>query len=175
MIVINITNKVFSTDRATLRKEIIGLFLEEEPGTGKKHLTTRYKYVTKQLANACEVYLSRPANFNNGFDFTLNVSKTNFCYNSIPKKKASTRPTHGNICDDLREKKNENPALFLELKKQIDLIYNCQIPTETNFNFQKGHSTELLLECIKWLFVEQDVTYWNYSGRAMFYNSLNDI
>lgn len=27
---------------------------------------------------------------------------------------------------------------------------------------------------IKWLWIEQDVTYWNFSGRAMLYQSLKE-
>lgn len=171
---IDLTNYNFSNDRSELRKEIINIFLNEAPGTGKEELTTRYKYVTKQLDNGNDVFLSRPANFNNGFDFTLNVSGTNF-NNYIPGKRASTRPTHGNILDDLAAKKDENSALYQELIKQVDLIFDCKAPTNLVFNFNTGHTTELLIECIKWLFVEQDVTYWNYSGRTMFYESIKAI
>lgn len=171
---IDLKDHNFSNDRATLRKEIINIFLNENPGTGRYELTTRYKYITKQLGNGCHVFLSRPANFNNGFDFTLNVSNTNFNH-YIAGKRASTRPTHGNIIDDLTAKKIENPLLFSELIEQVDLIFECKTPTKLIFAFNTGHSTELLLECIKWLFVEQDVTYWNYSGRAMFYESIKEI
>jgi hypothetical protein len=171
---IDISDVAFAQDRTELRKQIITIFLDENPGTGKEHLTSRYYYVTKKLNGGKEVYLSRPANFNNGFDFTLNVSKINFNH-YIPGKRASTRPTHGNILDDLRQKKNENLVLYASFVAQIDLIYNCQNPTQINFPFTSGHSSELILECIKWLFVEQDVTYWNYSGRAMFYRGIKEI
>ena len=171
---IDLTNNNFSENRSGLRKEIINIFLNEVPGTGKKEYTSRYKYVTKILKDECEVFLSRPANFNNGFDFTLNVSGKNFNY-YIKDKRASTRPTHGNIIDDLIEKKKENLALYLDFFEQIKLVYNCNNPSKIDFNFKSGHSTELLLECIKWLFVEQDVTYWNYSGRAMFFGGISNI
>ena len=163
----------FSNDRSNLRKEIINIFLNENPGTGKGNLTSRYQYVTKILGDGREVYLSRPANFNNGFDFTLNVSGTNF--NKGIAKRASTRPTHDNIFEDLRDKKKEDSKLYKLLLVQIDLIYNCQNPTQTKFDLKSGHPSELILECIKWLFVEQDVTYWNYSGRSMFYGGVKGI
>ncbi|APA00214.1 hypothetical protein [Flavobacterium commune] len=176
---IDITNFAFSNDRAILRKQIITLFLDETPGTGKEHLTSRYYYITKTLNDGREVYLSRPAQFNNGFDFTLNVSGINFnldYYNEKGNlKRSTTRPSHVHILDDLRSKKNENLELYNSLLLQIDLIYNCQNPTQINFAFTSGYSTELILECIKWLFVEQDVTYWNYSGRAMFYGGIKGI
>jgi hypothetical protein len=176
---IDLTKQKFSNDRAKFRKEIINIFLNETAGTGKGANTTRYKYNVCVLADGSKVYLSRPANFNNGFDFTLNVEKTNFNLglknNKGNTKRASTRPTHENILTDLRNKKTENNVLYNSLIAQVDLIFNCQQPTKVNFAFKSGHSSELILECVKWLFVEQDVTYWNYSGRSMFYNAIKEI
>lgn len=170
MNIIDLTKQEFSNNRSELRKEIINIFLKESPGTGKGELTSRYNYIVKKKGEQ-EVYLKRPAQFNNGFDFTLNVSNTNF----NPGGRATTRPTHGNIIDDLVQKKEVNTKLYDELKEQIDKIYNCQNPNKVEFDFGIGIDSEILLECIKWLFVEQDVTYWNYSGRAMFYSAIQDI
>tara|TARA_R110002050_G_scaffold35773_1_gene89698 strand:- start:615 stop:1154 length:540 start_codon:yes stop_codon:yes gene_type:complete len=176
---VDLTKQKFSNNRSDFRKEIIGVFLNENAGTGKGSDTTRYKYVVKVLQDGRKVYLSRPANFNNGFDFTLNVENTNFNLGLInikgKAKRASTRPTHENILTDLRNKKVENNALYDSLIAQVELIYKCQKPTKVNFTFKTGHSSELILECIKWLFEEQDVTYWNYSGRSMFYNAIKEI
>jgi len=176
---IDLTKTIFSNNRAILRKEIIEIFLNEKPGTGKGNLATRYKYIISRLQDGRYVYLSRPANFNNGFDFTLNVSSTNFNIGIVNKKggnkRASTRPTHDNILTDLKNKKEKNPQLFKLFIDQIDLIFNCKNPTNIKFDFQVGHPSELLIECIKWLFIEQDVTYWNYSGRKMFYNGIKGI
>lgn len=170
MNIIDLTIHEFPTDRVEIRKEIINMFLEESPGTGKGELTSKYKYIVKRKG-PYEVFLKRPAQFNNGFDFTLNVSNINF----NPTGKSTTRPTHKNIFDDLAIKKNANSELFNEFKVQIDKIYNCQIPEKKVFNFSVGLETEILLECIKWLFIEQDVTYWNYSGRMMFYSGIQNI
>lgn len=170
MNIIDITQINFSEDRSELRKQVINIFLDESPGTGRHVLTSKYRYITKTV-DIHEVYLSRPAQFNNGFDFTLNVSNINF----NPGGRATTRPTHQNIYHDLQLKKHTDPDLYKELKLQIDRIYNCQHPNRTEFNFNVGLNAEILLECIKWLFIEQDVTYWNYSGRAMFYSGINEI
>jgi hypothetical protein len=170
MNIIEITQINFSEDRSELRKQVINIFLDENPGTGRHELTSKYRYITKAV-DIHEVFLSRPAQFNNGFDFTLNVSNINF----NPGGRSTTRPTHQNIYDDLLQKKVENLELYNELKTEIDRIYNCQTPTKTFFNFNNGLNSEILLECIKWLFIEQDVTYWNYSGRAMFYSGINEI
>lgn len=167
---IDLTKHIFSSDRSLMRKEIIKLFLEEKPGTGRGDLTSRYQYVVLKKKEH-EVYLKRPAQFNNGFDFTLNVSNINFNKSG----RATTRPTHGNIIDDLKLKKQSNKSLFQELVNQIDKIYNCELADKKQFDFEIGLDSEILLECIKWLFIEQDVTYWNYSGRAMFYSGIKSI
>ena len=44
----------------------------------------------------------------------------------------------------------------------------------SNIYFEMGIEIEGILKIVKWLFLEQDVTYWNYSGRAMLYQSLKD-
>lgn len=168
--IIDLTSRQFTLDRVSFRKEIINLFLDEIPGTGKGDETSKYRYIVKTIGNH-EVYLSRPAQFNNGFDFTLNVSNVNFNVGG----RATTRPTHQNILDDFGDKKNENPKLYENLISEVKYIYNCKQPTKVNFPFKEGYSTEIILECIKWLFAEQDVTYWNYSGRSMFYNSIMEI
>ena len=41
--------------------------------------------------------------------------------------------------------------------------------------FQNGLPTDLILKVLKWLFIEQDITYWNRSGRDMFYNSIIEL
>jgi len=170
MTTIDLTNFSFSSDRAELRTQIINHFLKEEPGTGKGENTTRYSYIVRRVGET-EVFLKRPAQFNNGFDFTVNVSNINFNPNGRP----TSRPTHQNIFDDLELKKDSNEELYLELCANVQRIYSCQKPLNENLNFDVGLNTAVLLECIKWLFVEQDVTYWNFSGRAMFYQGILEI
>lgn len=166
------TQKTFSHDRALFRKEVVMGFLDERAGTGKGSLATKYKYVVARLEGK-EIYLQRPAQFNNGFDFTLNVSDMNF----NPQGRRTTRPTHKNIIDDLRLKKSENSELYQQLKAEIDLLFYCK-ESMTNWAticFGSGLSVPILLTCIKWLFLEQDITYWNYSGRAMLFDVIQRV
>lgn len=168
MNIVDLSRHRFPNNRDLFRKELIGFFLNETPGTGRDVNASKYQYIIKSIG-VNVVYLSRPAQFNNGFDFTLNVSNINFNPGS---GRATTRPTHQNILDDLLLKKNENLVQYREFITEITNIYNC-LPTGTTiFQFVSGYSSEIILECIKWLFAEQDVTYWNYSGRAMFYQAI---
>lgn len=170
--IIDWTQKIFSHDRKMLRHEVINGFLNEEPGTGKAENCSRYKYIVANL-NGHEIYLQRPAQFNNGFDFTLNVSDINF----NPNGRATTRPTHDNILQDLQIKKQENFEEFVRLMCEINLLFECQQSNiEANqLNFSQGLPIPILLECIKWLFIEQDVTYWNYSGRKMLFDAISEV
>lgn len=170
MTYINLCEYDFANNRVNLRKQIINIFLEENPGTGKGANCSRYEY-TMYANNTHAVYLKRPAQFNNGFDFTIHVTNINF----NPNGKRTNRPTHGNILDDLSQKQTENPELYLRLIEEITKIYNCQEYSLEGLVFETGLSLDILCETIKWLFVEQDVTYWNYSGRAMFYNAIQEI
>ena len=46
---------------------------------------------------------------------------------------------------------------------------NCKdISSEeiSKLTFTTGYSAEHILKVLKWLFIEQDIRYWNYSGRA---------
>ena len=167
---INWENKEFSYNRVLFRKEVVNEFLKEMPGIGRGVGTTKYEYTVK-LFNNYRIYLKRPAQFNNGFDFTLNVENWNF--NSTGRK--TTRPTHQNILDELSRKKLEDNQQYYRLYLEIECIFNCCPTTNQRFTFTTGLPTEILLECIKWLFLEQDVTYWNYSGRQMFFNSIKEI
>lgn len=171
MNIVDLSTHKFPNNRDLFRKEIIGFFLNETPGTGKGENTSKYQYIVKKI-HGHVIYLSRPAQFNNGFDFTLNVSNINF---NTGGGRVTTRPTHQNILDDLAAKKNENLTLYNSLLVEIINIYKCQEPTTIIFAFSSGYSSEIILECIKWLFAEQDVTYWNYSGREMFYNSILSV
>ena len=83
--------------------------------------------------------------------------------------------THQNILDELSRKKLEDNQQYYRLYLEIECIFNCCPTTNQRFTFTTGLPTEILLECIKWLFLEQDVTYWNYSGRQMFFNSIKEI
>lgn len=170
--VIDWTKKTFSNDRVLLRKEVITSFLDEEPGNGRGEQSSKYKYIVAHI-DGHEIYLQRPAQFNNGFDFTLHVSGINF----NPGGRSTSRPKHQDIYDDLRLKKQENFQLYQQLMNEIRLLFDCQPLTIVSqaLNFNRGLPSLILLECIKWLFIEQDVTYWNYSGRGMLFNEISKI
>ncbi len=115
------------------------------------------------------VFLTRPAWKNKAFDFEIRVQGEKFP--SGNKGGKTDRHTHSVICDDLKQKLAEAPDTCAKLFRLIERIYDCQVVTSKDFKelpFGTGLPIDMILAVVKWFFIEQDVTYWNYSGRAMF-------
>ena len=169
---IKLYNFNFSS-RKEWRKSLILEFLKEEAGTGKGELASRYRYYVEILKNGEKIYLNRPATLNYGMDFTVHLENTQFRLQGP----ARDMPSHSNIIDDLKQKQLENFCEYEKVKKILNKLYNCEFVNEeeySNIYFAIGIEIEGILKIVKWLFLEQDVTYWNYSGRAMLYQSLKD-
>jgi len=139
-----------SNSREKLRKETVDKFLSEKGGywkDGKKYVT-RYKYYVENLKDGRRIFLLRPTFLNKGIDFQVWVEKMD----GVEDK----RPSHKD---------------FAILMKAIDEVWNCSEPDDVlktrKMIFKEGFQVEMLLKILKWLFIEQDITYWNYDGRGM--------
>lgn len=158
--------------REGLRKSVVSKFLSEPPGywkNGIKHVT-RFKYLVEKLADGRRIFLLRPTYLNKGIDFQVWVER----FDGIDDK----RPSHRHVFDDLKLKKKENPQDFSRMVQMIDDVWNCKEPDSVLGNskvvFQKGFPVDMLLKVLKWLFIEQDITYWNYDGRKMLRMAIDD-
>lgn len=172
-----ITLNINNSTRAAYRKSLFDIFVNEQPGsTGT---VSEYHYFVETLSNGNRIYLKRPTALNKGIDFEVRVENTQFRYgkhNNIIS--TGNRPSHKDIYADLVNKKIENPIEFSQLKQLLDKTYNCSYIEDnvlTSFTFKSGHSVEVIFKSLKWLFIEQDITYWNRSGRAMLYDALTEI
>jgi hypothetical protein len=58
-------------------------------------------------------------------------------------------------------------------------VWHCEEPNDVlndfAFSFKKGLPVDALLKILKWLFVEQDVTYWNWDGRTMLFRAISNL
>ena len=159
-------------DRVSMRHNLIQTFLTESPGTGAGDNASRYRYNVETFLNY-GIFLKRPTQLNKGFDFTVNIQGLYF-----KKTRRYSNPSHQDIINALLEARNNYPDAYPLIASEIDQIYNC-IPftlvnsgiTFTDYD-NAAHPIEIILLAIKWLFMEQDCAYWNYSGRTMFYNAL---
>lgn len=157
-----------SGDRFQIRKQVIKAFTKEKPGCGKGDDCSKYIYYVETLKNDERIYLKRPAALNKGLDFTVHVENAKF-----RKKWLVDMPSHKDIVADLKKKKKSDPLQYDKFGNVIDKIYNCidlKDRAYRQFSFEEGIQAEALLKTIKWLFIEQNLTYWNWSGRSMLYS-----
>lgn len=161
-----------SGNRETKRLALVSQFLNEAPGSGNGDSASRYQYNVETFQNY-SIYLLRPTRLNKGFDFTVNISGLAF-----KKSRVYHAPSHDDIIDALESCKANNPSEYPRIKSAIHDIYNCEDPDlsliHADFYDFNGvsHPIQIILLAIKWLFMEQDCAYWNYSGRQMFFDAL---
>lgn len=160
-------------DRNIVRMAVIKKFSKEEPGIGKDKLASRYTYYVETLSDGNRIYLRRPANLYNGFDFVVGVENYNF--NTGGRKR--NYPKHNDIINDLSEKKILCREKYNNLFRVLEKVYNCEPinGSEIDIDFNTGYTSELIIKTLKWLFIEQDIRYWNYSGRDMLWNAIKNI
>jgi hypothetical protein len=159
-----------SNSRAELRKVIVNAFLDEKKGYWKEktQVVTRYKYFVETLKEGNRIYLLRPTFLNKGIDFQVWIEK----FDGDKDK----RPSHATIIEDVKAKLKENPTQKKALMAVIERVWNCEDPdkvlSDSPLKFKNGLSPELVLKALKWLFIEQDITYWNYDGRMMLWRGI---
>lgn len=171
---IDLFGKEFGLTRETIRNNLIQVFLRENAGTGKGNKCSVYIYNVEKLSDGEIVFLKRPARLNKGFDFEINVSGYNF-----GKQRKTTMPNHDCILTDLELKKKESSSNYKIFKLHIDDLFYCKKEVSDvelqKIKFNSGYPIDLTFKVIKWFFIEQDITYWNWSGRSMLYSGISIV
>lgn len=164
------------TNRIDMRKDLVCLFLLENPGTGTGIYASKYKYIVDTF-DRYTIYLTRPAPLNKGIDFIVNIDGIYFI--NTKNMRRHKNPSHEDIFISLENCKNHTSEFeYQKVKKAIMDIYNCIDVNLSTINayFEDSvgspHPIQIILLAIKWLFMEQDCTYWNFSGRAMLFDGL---
>lgn len=157
-------------NRNSVRRRVIEEFLKEKAGTGNKEKASKYEYQVETLANGNHIILTRPANLKNGFDFLIRVSNHNFNRSG----RLRDNPKHDDLIDDLKVKKNNEPKKYKLLYEKICKVYQCKNVTseELKIEYEDGLPADLIVLVCKWFFIEQDIRYWNYSGRNMLFSNI---
>ena len=163
--------------REEYREKLISLFLQEKHGSSSD--VTYYYYYVDTLQDGSQIYLQGPTQLNKRVDFEVSVLGVKFRYGKYGNIiSTGNRPSHNDILNDLQLKKNEHIQKFRILLGLITKIYKCKdisLKEYQSCQFQNGLPTDLILKVLKWLFIEQDITYWNRSGRDMLYNSIIEL
>lgn len=164
-----------STSPAAARRAVATQWLAEAP-------YTRYRYNVEQCCDGSRVYLLRPTWLNKGFDFMVNLEGFQ---SQVKPSKGPTRemPSHRDIIHDLSLKVQAHPALTTPWFDALGAVYDCEEPQtvlarckEIGSSYGVGLPADQLLCIVKWLFIEQDVTYWAQTGRDMLMAAIeNDV
>lgn len=133
-----------STNRAQMRTDLIRQFTQEQAGTGTDALATKYRYDVEKLANT---------------NYGIYLKRPT----RLNKGFDFTVNVEGLYFKNKRKYSNCNPVNFESLSGATFPDYNLN-----------QHPIEIILLAIKWLFMEQDCAYWNYSGRAMLFEKLQN-
>lgn len=104
--------------RNEVRMRVVDKLAQEKPGKGKEEMASRYTYYVETLRDGNRIYLRRPANLHNGFDFLVCIE--NIYFNKIGERKRNF-PKHTDLIVDLENKKSNSYESYKKLYKLLDL------------------------------------------------------
>ncbi|MBA7626384.1 hypothetical protein ES703_33832 [subsurface metagenome] len=157
--------------RHKIVKKVVNAFIKTE--YRKKGKGVVFRYPVENLPDGQVLYIVRPG-YKKNFDFKVEVPEEI----GLGKKKQTE------IALDLRKKNIRNPRKFKKLWQAIAEIYHCK---ENDVDailkkyrglkspFKSGGKPEPLLKVIKWLFIMEDIVYWDNEGRSFLFNFLNYV
>jgi len=156
--------------RHEIVKRIINIFINTEYQQRGKGV--QFWYPVEKLPGNAQLFILRPGGLRKwNFDFKVNVTP----------EMGFGKGQHGDIASDIKNKKYENPQKFGQLLQAINKIWSrsennvdqvlVKYP-DLQTSFHTGANVEVLLKVIKWMFIMEDIVYWNYEGRAFLYNFL---
>lgn len=162
-----------SLSRHEIVREVVNTFIDSESQHRGKGI--KFRYFVENLSNNKKLFIFRPGGLNKwNFDFKVEVLE----------EFGLGRGTHKEIVADFKNKKQENPKKFIILLDAVENLYNC---SENNVDrlmkkyhnlqasFKRGARVDVLLKILKWMFIMEDIVYWNYQGRSMLFNAIKGI
>jgi hypothetical protein len=159
-----------SLARHNIVKKVVNTFIKTE--YRKKGKGVIFKYPVENLPDG-HLFIARPGHKKN-FDFKVEV----------PVELGLGEGSHIEIARDLRKKEQENKQKFEELLNAITEMYNCSendvnriltMYPHLNKSFKTGAKVEVILKVMKWLFIMEDIVYWDNEGRAFLFNFLRYV
>lgn len=166
----------FELDEGTpesLRFAVLTKWSQEKRGSATAF--QRYRYDVETFANGGTIYLHRPAFKNKGCDFVVH------CEPQIQRDdgKKIKSPRHSDLIAELVELAKQVPSGQALLLSSIEEVWNCKSVANICKSLHQSFATpelmmrtERALKVAKWLFIEQDITDWNTSGRDMLMNGI---
>ncbi|HUU87094.1 MAG TPA: hypothetical protein VMX17_05000 [Candidatus Glassbacteria bacterium] len=159
-----------SMPRHKIVKKVVDTFIKTE--YHRKGKGIKFQYPVENLLGG-QLFIVRPGHKKN-FDFKVDII-SNF---------GLGKGGHSDIAKDLRNKKQKKSKKFKDFINAITEIYNCiendvdlvlKKYSISNKSFKTGARSEVLLKVVKWLFIMEDIVYWDNEGRAFLFNFLRYV
>jgi hypothetical protein len=163
--------------RAEYRVAVLLKWAEERPGHGRGDDSQRYRYNVETFADGGVIYLHRPARLNKGCDFIV------LCEPQIPRDDGFKykNPRHQDLIQEAKSIANELGDKKLHFVQGIEDVALCrkmdailQSINLLEIDAELLIRIERCLKVAKWLFIEQDITDWNTSGRKMLVDAIQN-
>lgn len=156
--------------RHEIVQKVVNTFIGSEWSDRGKGI--QFWYPVENLADGSQLFIIRPGGLRSkwNFDFKVNIE---------PEYKLG-KGTHNEVTLDFQNKKLEAPEKYPDLLRGLTEIYECnnavdQVVQEIQSlgtSFHTGADVKILLKVVKWMFIMEDIVYWNYQGRTMLYSHL---
>lgn len=163
--------QIMASSRVEIRKKVVLEFLKESAGSC--NTTSKYEYNVEKYEDY-KIVLKRPGVFKKGFDFTVNIRGVYF-----KKNRRYENPSFDDIKNALKYAKSFYKEEYQYVKEEINKIFfvdDYDLSKVKNIFFKdfegNEHPIAIIVLAIKWLFISEDISYWNWSGRNMFMNDL---
>ncbi|MFZ3065729.1 MAG: hypothetical protein WA277_10670 [Nitrospirota bacterium] len=163
------TLNVDNLTREQIRSKILKTWEAESIGSGQ------YRYNVEQCKDGSLIYLLRPAPLNKGCDFM--ILSENFKKWKNGNDKA---PKHNDVIELLQQILHDDIILKADLISAIGRIYNCENLDRVLSDYPRLLATadckaERALKLLKWMWIEQDITYWTGEGRQMLKKGVDEF
>ena len=163
--------EVMAASRNEIRSKVVNEFLKETAGTSAE--TSKYEYNVESYGTY-KIVLKRPGLLKKGFDFSVNTRGIFY-----KKKKRYESPTFDDVINALNQVMSTYPSQYYKVKNVINNIFNVddydihQLDGLYFLDYQgQKHPIAIIVLAIKWLFIAEDISYWNWSGRNKFMDYL---
>ena len=152
--------------RNEIVRKVVNTFIKAEYQKKGKGVT--FRYPVEKLPDNRHIFIARPGHKKN-FDFKVEVTE----------EMGLKEGKHEQIVLDLRMKKQCNPQGFEDFLRAVEEVYHCSendidslLPRYSNLKgaFDTGAEVEVILKILKWMFIMEDIVYWDVEGRAFLYN-----
>lgn len=160
-----------SIPRDEIVKKVVNTFIKIEYRQKGKGIT--FRYPVEKLPNKKRLYISRPGHKKN-FDFKVEVTE----------EMVLEEGRHKQIVLCLRDMKHDNPRKFKVSMRAIETIFHCRendvdklVENHATLKHpsKRGVIPETILKILKWMFIMEDIVYWDVEGRAFLYNYLQYV